>query len=141
MTSWPGRARRQYLEHLPRQRHESTQLEPLLDAIRVPRPGPGRPRKRPAHLTADRGYSSGPAGLRASGASRTRSPSGRTSSKLGIGESGVAGHPEWTWCATASRNVVERAMPGPASIERSRPATTSLSSATYTWLVLAALPL
>ena len=39
------------------QRHESTQLQPLLDAIRVPRPGSGRPRKRPAHLTADRGYS------------------------------------------------------------------------------------
>jgi transposase len=39
------------------QRHESTQLEPLLDAIRVPRLGPGRPRKRPAHLIADRGYS------------------------------------------------------------------------------------
>ena len=40
------------------QRHESTQLQPLLDTIRVPRPGgPGRPRKRPAHLVADRGYS------------------------------------------------------------------------------------
>jgi transposase len=39
------------------QRHESTQLEPLLDAIRVPRPTLGRPRKRPAHLIADRGYS------------------------------------------------------------------------------------
>jgi transposase len=40
------------------QRHESTQLEPLLDAIRVPRPGgSGRPRKRPTHLVADRGYS------------------------------------------------------------------------------------
>jgi transposase len=40
------------------QRHESTQLEPLLDTIRVPRPGGrGRPRKRPTHLTADRGYS------------------------------------------------------------------------------------
>jgi transposase len=39
------------------QRHESTQLEPLLDAIRVPRSGPGRPRKRPTHLIADRGYS------------------------------------------------------------------------------------
>jgi Transposase DDE domain len=39
------------------QRHESTQLGPLLDTIRVPRPsGSGRPRKRPAHLTADRGY-------------------------------------------------------------------------------------
>lgn len=40
------------------QRHESTQLAVVLDGIRVPRPGGvGRPRKRPAHLTADRGYS------------------------------------------------------------------------------------
>ena len=39
-------------------RHDSTQLEPVLDAIRVPRPGGrGRPRKRPAHLLADKGYS------------------------------------------------------------------------------------
>ena len=42
----------------PGQRHDSTQLEPLLDAIRVPRPGgQGRPRKRPAHLIGDKGYS------------------------------------------------------------------------------------
>jgi transposase len=41
------------------QRHSSTQLEQLLDAVRVARPkhSPGRPRKRPAHLLADRGYS------------------------------------------------------------------------------------
>ena len=40
------------------QRHGSTQLEELLDAVRVPRPegAPGRPRKRPAHLLGDRGY-------------------------------------------------------------------------------------
>ncbi len=42
----------------PGQRHESTQLAPVLDAIRVPRPcGRGRPRKRPAHIIADKGYS------------------------------------------------------------------------------------
>lgn len=42
----------------PGQRHDSTQLEPVLDAIRVPRPGGrGGPRKRPAHLIADKGYS------------------------------------------------------------------------------------
>ena len=43
----------------PGQRHSSTQLEEVLDAVRVPRPRhlPGRPRKRPAHLLADRGYS------------------------------------------------------------------------------------
>ena len=41
------------------QRHGSTQLEGLLDAVRVPHPPsmPGRPRKRPDHLLADRGYS------------------------------------------------------------------------------------
>ena len=42
----------------PGQRHDSTQLEPLLDAIRVPRPtGGGRPRKRPDRLIGDKGYS------------------------------------------------------------------------------------
>lgn len=43
----------------PGQRHGSTQLEGLLDAVRVARPEgtPGRPRKRPSHLLADRGYS------------------------------------------------------------------------------------
>jgi len=39
------------------QRHESTRLEAVLDAIRVPRLGRGRPRKRPSHLIADKGYS------------------------------------------------------------------------------------
>ena len=41
------------------ERHGSTKLERLLDEIRVPRSEglPGRPRKRPAHLIADRGYS------------------------------------------------------------------------------------
>lgn len=43
----------------PGQRHGSTQPEGLLDAVRIPRPegSPGRPRKRPAHPLADRGYS------------------------------------------------------------------------------------
>ena len=41
----------------PGQRHESTQLEAVLDAIAVPRAGRGRPRKRPALLLGDRGYS------------------------------------------------------------------------------------
>ncbi len=42
----------------PGQRHESTQLEAVLDAIRVARLGVGRPRKRPERLIADKGYSS-----------------------------------------------------------------------------------
>lgn len=47
------------------QEHESTHLEPVLDAIRVPRHrreqvglrGPGRPRKRPDRLLTDKGFS------------------------------------------------------------------------------------
>jgi hypothetical protein len=35
--------------------HDSAQLEPVLDAIRVPRAGPGRPRKRPDVVLADKG--------------------------------------------------------------------------------------
>ena len=42
----------------PGQRHESTQLEAVLDAIRVVRLGVGRPRKHPERLIADKGYSS-----------------------------------------------------------------------------------
>ena len=40
------------------QRQDSTPLEAVLDGSRVPRPGGrGRPRKRPAHLLGDKGYS------------------------------------------------------------------------------------
>lgn len=40
------------------QRHDSTQLAAVLDAIRVPRPGGrGRPRKRPDRVIGDKGYS------------------------------------------------------------------------------------
>ncbi len=39
------------------QRHESTQLGAVLDAIRVARSGSGRPRKRPERLIADKGFS------------------------------------------------------------------------------------
>jgi transposase len=42
----------------PGQRHDSTQLGPVLDAIRVPRPcGRGWPRTRPDHLVGDKAYS------------------------------------------------------------------------------------
>ena len=42
----------------PGQRHDSTQLKPVLIGIRVPRPGGrGRPRTRPERLIADKGYS------------------------------------------------------------------------------------
>jgi len=36
--------------------HESTQVEAVLDKVRVPRPGRGRPRKRPKSVLMDKGY-------------------------------------------------------------------------------------
>src|SRR5918993_3886627 len=41
----------------PGQAGDNPQLLPLLDSVRVPRRGPGRPRRRPEHLIADRAYS------------------------------------------------------------------------------------
>lgn len=52
-----GRGRPLALLATPGQRHESTQLEAVLDAIAVPRAGRGRPRKRPDLLLADKGFS------------------------------------------------------------------------------------
>ncbi len=40
------------------QRGDSPQFTVVLDAIRVPRPGPGRPRTRPLRVRADKAYSS-----------------------------------------------------------------------------------
>ncbi|MGI5430835.1 IS5 family transposase [Streptomyces sp. CA-179760] len=40
------------------QRGDSPQFEAVLEAIRVPRLGPGRPRKRPDRVRADKGYDS-----------------------------------------------------------------------------------
>ncbi len=39
------------------QRHESMVVTELFDAAHVPRPGPGRPRKRPKRAAGDKGYS------------------------------------------------------------------------------------
>jgi transposase len=39
-------------------RHDSPQFQPVLEAIRVPRPGGGRPRTRPGRVLADKAYGS-----------------------------------------------------------------------------------
>ncbi|MFI8243395.1 IS5 family transposase [Streptomyces sp. NPDC085866] len=44
----------------PGQRADCTQFKPVLEKIRVPRVGQGRPRKKPASLAADKAYSNGP---------------------------------------------------------------------------------
>lgn len=38
--------------------NDCTQLTQVMDAVRIPRIGPGRPRTRPDRLLADKGYSS-----------------------------------------------------------------------------------
>lgn len=42
------------------ERHEQTAFAPLMAAGAVKRPGPGRPRRRPRALLADRGYTGRP---------------------------------------------------------------------------------
>ncbi|GAA0848850.1 transposase [Streptosporangium amethystogenes subsp. fukuiense] len=49
-----GRCRPLSLVVTPGQRADRTQLEPVLEKIRVPQPGPGRPRKKPDNLAADK---------------------------------------------------------------------------------------
>ncbi|MFI0736012.1 transposase [Streptomyces sp. NPDC021225] len=39
-------------------RGDSPQFEPVMEAIQVPRLGPGRPRKRPDRIRADKAYDS-----------------------------------------------------------------------------------
>jgi transposase len=55
-----GRCRPLSLLVTPGQRADTTQFIPVLEKIRVPRPGPGRPRKRPDSVAADKAYSNGP---------------------------------------------------------------------------------
>lgn len=42
------------------QRADCTQFKPVLEKIRVPRPGSGRPRKKSDSLAVDKAYSNGP---------------------------------------------------------------------------------
>jgi transposase len=56
--AFEGRGRPLAVRLTAGQRHESTQLEAVLDGIRVPRRR-GRPRKRPDQVAADRAYSYG----------------------------------------------------------------------------------
>ncbi|MFE5144118.1 transposase [Streptomyces fagopyri] len=44
----------------PGQRADCRQFKLVLEKIRVPKPGPGRPRKKPDSVAADKGYNNGP---------------------------------------------------------------------------------
>ncbi|MFG2495636.1 transposase [Streptomyces caniferus] len=53
-----GRGRPRALLITPARCHDSPCAQPLLERIRVSRTGPGRPRRRPDYVTADKAYSS-----------------------------------------------------------------------------------
>ncbi|WP_353850226.1 transposase [Streptomyces phaeoluteigriseus] len=53
-----GRGRPLAILVTPGQRHDSVCARPLLERIRVPPTGPGRPRCRPDQVIADKAYSS-----------------------------------------------------------------------------------
>ncbi|MYX06204.1 transposase, partial [Streptomyces sp. SID8375] len=55
-----GRCRPLSLVVTPGQRADCTQFTPVLERIRVPRLRPGRPRKKPGSVAADKAYSNGP---------------------------------------------------------------------------------
>lgn len=55
-----GRCRPRSLVITPGQRADCTQFKPVLEKIRVPKLGPGRPRKKPDSLAADKAYSNRP---------------------------------------------------------------------------------
>ncbi|MGW2046248.1 IS5 family transposase [Streptomyces sp. NPDC001858] len=55
-----GRCRPMSLIVTPGQRADCTQFRPVLEKIRVPKSGPGRPRKKPDSVAADKAYSNRP---------------------------------------------------------------------------------
>lgn len=55
-----GRCRPLSLVVTPGQGADCTQFKPVLEKIRVPKLGPGRPRKKPDSVAADKAYSNGP---------------------------------------------------------------------------------
>ena len=89
--------------------HESTQLEPVLDAIRVPRRR-GRPRKRPERLLGDKGYSYRTCrrALRRRGIPHVI-PERRDQRQQRLAKGAAGGRPpRFEQAAYARRNVIER---------------------------------
>ncbi|MFC8198903.1 IS5 family transposase [Streptomyces sp. NPDC060006] len=107
-----GRCRPLSLVVTPGQRADCTQFKPVLEKIRVPKLGPGRPRKKPDSVAADRAYSNGPCrgylrqrGIRHTIPEKTDSQAGR----LRKGSSGGR-PPGFDEERYKKRNTIERAI-------------------------------
>ncbi len=132
--SCDGRGRPLSVVVTPGQRHGSTRLATVLDAIRVARPdgSPGRPRKRPDRLIADRGYSHPRCRemLRGRAIARTI-PERRDQRERRKGRPGRG--PSFDAEVYAKRNVVERWWAGSSSGAGWRRATRSAPLTTGRW--------
>ncbi|MFD0144850.1 IS5 family transposase [Streptomyces sp. NPDC127129] len=109
------------------QRGDSPQFEPVLNAIRVPRPGAGRPRTRPLRVRGDRAYSSraNRAYLRRRGIRCTiPEPAGQARNRKSRGRTGGR-PPAVDWQDYKARHAVECVIgrlkvPEPLLVRRSR---------------------
>ena len=116
----------------PGQDGDSPQFIPVLEQIRIARPGPGRPRQRPDRVLADKAYSSraNRAWLRQRKSQR-RSRSRPTSKVTGSAADPPAGvHPRSTPSGTRTATPSRPGSTTSSTIARSPPGTTSSPSAT-----------
>lgn len=94
----------------PGQAGDNPQLLPLIDQVRVPRPGPGRPRTRPDRVLADKAYShpSTRSALRARGIAFTSPEKSDQIARRKTKGSRGGRPPAFDPTVYADRNVVER---------------------------------
>ncbi|MFF2008393.1 transposase [Streptomyces sp. NPDC058195] len=110
--STDGRCRPLPLILTPGQRADRTPFKPVLERIRVPRPGPGRPRKKTDSLAADKAYGNGPVrdcprqhGIRHAIPEKTGSQAARLRNGSGGGRPPGFGEERYRKRSTAGRAV------------------------------------
>jgi transposase len=128
-----GRCRPLSLLITPGQRVDCNQFVPVLEKIRVPRIGPGRPRRRPDSVAADKAYSNGPCRnyLRRRGIRHTIPE--KSDSRAARVKRGSAGGrpPNFDKERYKKRNVVERAI---NKLKQSRAVATRYDKRGYVFL-------
>ncbi|MBM0257622.1 transposase [Micromonospora sp. 4G55] len=106
--------------------NDCTRFTHVMAAIRVERPGPGRPRVRPDHVIADKGYSSRAirADLRRRGIGHTIPERADQQANRRRRAAGAAGHQCSTSSSTSAATSSNAASTGSSSAAASPPATT-----------------